>query len=600
MKKFFLTVLIGLFSVTIFSANILFDYTKAETASNADWVIDRNYPVPSPSNPSSESDWDGAISAWGYGMYLGGHTCHTLTTSYGITYGDNYNDYDLSYYDIFVVCEPQYQFTSSEKTAILNFVNNGGGLFIVADHDTSDRNGSGWDSPHIWNDLGINQYFGMHFQVDDENNDNFTYNSTRVSSDSSDPIIHGIHGNVLSFAFHKGAAIVLNTLNNSTAEGHIWQDSSHNYIMFATAEYGSGKVCAVGDSSPADDGTGNLSDDLYYGWDEGSDGEAFLNGMEWLLSPNCSSSDTTAPDWTSSGIAGLNITPGDGQLSLSWNNATDSENPNNIKYALYRDTLSSFTPNISTQIDTGLTSTTYLDTGLANGTTYYYRIMTYNCNSNSRYNTDEAAGRPKGLGPCDTDDITAPDWTVTGIANLTITNSTASSITLSWSAATDSENTDSITYDVYRDISTVNTQTSSLIASNLSVTTFTNINLLQNVNYHYRVLTKNCVPLSRLCSDEVIGTPSANNNTEPPAIEIKIYPNPFNLNNDTTLFIESNEKITDISIYDLDGNKRFNFSDLNKVGDTTFTLALETISSGIYLMIITTDNPHISKLFIVK
>ncbi len=78
MKKlslfFVLAVLLLGIGVNGFSANILFDYTKDQRAGNADWVIDTNYPVPSPSNPGSESDWAGAISAWGYAMYLDGHT----------------------------------------------------------------------------------------------------------------------------------------------------------------------------------------------------------------------------------------------------------------------------------------------------------------------------------------------------------------------------------------------------------------------------------------------------------------------------------------------------------------------------------------------
>ncbi len=402
MRRIFTIIFLSIFllsGISVFSANILFDYTKDERAGNADWVIDTNYPVPSPSNPSSESAWAGAISSWGYGMYLEGHTCHTLTSSYGITYGDGSNPYDLSNYDIFVVCEPQKQFTSAEKTAILNFVNNGGGLFIVSDHYGSDRDNSGWDSVEIWNDFGTETYFGFHFQTNGETNNNITYTSSRVSSNSSDPIIHGSHGDVSSFAFHNGSTITLNTGNNSTATGHIWYDASHNYVMYATAEYGSGKVCAVTDSSPADDGTGASGDNLYDGWNEASDKEAFLNGMEWLLTSSCNSGDTTAPDWAASGIANLTVNPGNGVNALDWDDASDSENPN-ITYSVYRDTVSGFTPGSSNKITSGLTDSLYTDSGLANGTTYYYRVSVENCVPLSRYNSssDEASGTPSSGG----------------------------------------------------------------------------------------------------------------------------------------------------------------------------------------------------------
>ena len=47
---------------------------------------------------------------------------------------------------MYVVCEPNILFTAAEKTAILNYVKNGGSLFIIADHDKSDRNNDGSDA----------------------------------------------------------------------------------------------------------------------------------------------------------------------------------------------------------------------------------------------------------------------------------------------------------------------------------------------------------------------------------------------------------------------------------------------------------------------
>ncbi|MDD3626228.1 MAG: lamin tail domain-containing protein, partial [bacterium] len=406
MKKLFILsilILTCLFLQQVDGAKILFDYTKDERAGNADWVIDTNYPIPYPTNPTAEDDWAGAISAWGYAMYLQGHTCHTLTTTYGITYGNGSNPYDLSNYDVFVVCEPQNQFTSGEKTAILNFVNAGGGLFMVADHYGSDRNGSGWDSVEIWNDLGSETYFGLHFQGSGESYNNITYTSTRVSTDAGDPITRGPNGDVNSFAFHGGTTVTLNTGNNSTATGHIWYDSSHNYVMFATAEYGSGKVCAVGDSSPADDGTGYSGDELYDGWNEANDDTAFINGMSWLLEGSCDTGDATAPDWTVSGDANVMANPGNTVVALDWDDATDAQNPS-VTYSVYRSLTQGFTPGTTNRITQGLTSSQYTDTGLTNGTTYYYRVSAENCVPLTRYNNlaDEVSAVPTagGGGPC--------------------------------------------------------------------------------------------------------------------------------------------------------------------------------------------------------
>ena len=81
------------------------------------------------------------------------------------------NDQDLSNYKVFIVTEPNSQFTMAEKDAIINFVKNGGGLYMIADHDNSDRNGDFyWDSPAIWNDLVstnsvVANPFGITFDV---------------------------------------------------------------------------------------------------------------------------------------------------------------------------------------------------------------------------------------------------------------------------------------------------------------------------------------------------------------------------------------------------------------------------------------------------
>jgi endonuclease I len=129
----------------------------------------------------------------------------------------------------------------------------------------------------------------------------------------------------------------------------------------------------------------------------------------------CDTNDISSPDWQTSGLANLTVTPGNTQNSLSWDTATDVENPTFVYYALYRDTVSGFAPGSSNMIDTGLTSITYLDTGLTNDTTYYYRLMTYNCNGNSRFNTDEASGTPFGGSGSGPKDISG--WKITQIDN---------------------------------------------------------------------------------------------------------------------------------------------------------------------------------------
>ena len=156
MRKIKFLLLIILFNVFISKAQtikVLFDATKAETANNADWVVDsdkfnlgfnssgvavvgsgseanpQRIPTPAQSGITSttnETYWTGALSAWGIDCAKRGYVVETLPYNGAITYGNSSNEQDLSNYQVYIVCEPNIAFTSSEKAAIINFVKNGG------------------------------------------------------------------------------------------------------------------------------------------------------------------------------------------------------------------------------------------------------------------------------------------------------------------------------------------------------------------------------------------------------------------------------------------------------------------------------------------
>ncbi|MGC4100030.1 hypothetical protein [Ferruginibacter sp.] len=81
----------------------LFDNTKAETAGNADWVIDQDaspQQIPTPAQSTvtastAETYWTGAISSWGIALVKAGHTVETLPSTGSITYGNASNPQDL-------------------------------------------------------------------------------------------------------------------------------------------------------------------------------------------------------------------------------------------------------------------------------------------------------------------------------------------------------------------------------------------------------------------------------------------------------------------------------------------------------------------------
>ncbi|HST50109.1 hydrolase [Jatrophihabitans sp.] len=275
---------------------VLFDASHGETAGNADWIISTAQPDPlaQNANPTSEASWTGAISAWGVALQrTGRYSLATLPAGGRISYGDAGNAQDLSRYSAFVLPEPNVVFSSAEKTAIMTFVRNGGGLFLVSDHTGSDRNNDGWDSPKILNDLMSNNSvdstdpFGFSIDLLDIANEN---PSVIGSAAGSDPIIRGPFGTATGTIVRDGTTATLKPADNAGVRGEIFRSgfsaSGTTGAAVASATFGSGRVLFWGDSSPIDDGTGQSGNTLFNGWNDpaGTDATLALNGTEWLAS----------------------------------------------------------------------------------------------------------------------------------------------------------------------------------------------------------------------------------------------------------------------------------------------------------------------------
>jgi len=280
-------------------AKVLFDATRAEMAGNADWVIDadrydlgpnaqgrmvpnsqrneanpQRMPTPAAAGIKAntpETYWSGGLSAWGVELVKQGFAVETLPHNGQITFGSPTNPQDLKNYRVFVLCEPNIAFTEAEKTAILAFVNSGGGLFLIGDHDKSDRNNDGCDSPCVFNALMAGNPFGIKFNLD-----NVKETST---SFANAPFVAGALGRADRLKFSNGASLSL----SGAAKPAVYRNSSRSEALCAYSTYGKGRVVALGDSSPADDGTGDPNDRLYPGWTEvRSHAILIMNATLWL------------------------------------------------------------------------------------------------------------------------------------------------------------------------------------------------------------------------------------------------------------------------------------------------------------------------------
>ena len=312
-------------SFTSFSqVKILFDATKAETAGNADWIIDadlfnlkytpnagtggtksnaQRYPTPGQSGITSttaESYWKGGISAWGIDCAKRNYLVETLPWNGRISYGDSTNNQDLKGFTVFVVCEPNIKFTLSEMQAMMSFVSNGGSLIMVSDHTVSDRNNDSWDSPAIWNDFFTNNGikanpFGMTLELT-----NIVETTSNIYAASTDSIINGPYGTVSQVMFVNGATISISKTSNASVKAVVYKTSAvaggNTGAMVAYARYGKGKVFLIGDSSPVDDGTGNTSSSLYNGYFADANGnhqKLLMNAMVWMATKDSSNIPTT-------------------------------------------------------------------------------------------------------------------------------------------------------------------------------------------------------------------------------------------------------------------------------------------------------------------
>ncbi|NVM56104.1 MAG: hypothetical protein HWN66_20575, partial [Candidatus Helarchaeota archaeon] len=142
--------------------------------------------------------------------------------------------------------------------------------------------------------------------------------------------------------------------------------------------------------------------------------------------------DTVAPEKVV-GVEVANV-PGGGQLELTWTASTASDLDH---YNIYRSTIAGFIPSPSNLVASP-TANNYLDTGLTDGITYYYRITALDEVPNEGPASDEASGVP-GDDP--------PPEQVTGLTITTVP--TGNTLDLGWSA---SAAPDLDHYNVYRSI----------------------------------------------------------------------------------------------------------------------------------------------------
>ena len=191
---------------------------------------------------------------------------------------------------------------------------------------------------------------------------------------------------------------------------------------------------------------------------------ALISGIEIDSTITC----TTVP----SAPTGLTATQASSsQIDLSWTASTAGSGCT-VSYNVYRSTLSGFTPSSANQIASGVSATSYDDTGLAASETYYYLVE----------GVDSAGSSgPSNQATATTQSCSAP----TAPSGLTATAESTSQINLSWTASSSSC---SVTYNVFRSTTSGFTPSSSnQIASGVTTTSYSDTGLAASTTYYYLV-----------------------------------------------------------------------------------------------------------------
>lgn len=259
MKKvsfLFVTLMLMATCLSAEAANVLYDDTHGQTAGNADWV------------PA------GAYSEVVDMLKANDFKVESLSQ---VTSGRVFTTELLKNYDAIILAEPNNPYAKDEAQIFIDYVKNGGGIFMIGDHGNADRDGDGWDAVRALNEFCPK--FGFKFQG------NSIYEAPVSGAiNQSHPAMFGFK----SVGIWAGSTFDIIEAQDAKAVGLIDSRISKSPYIVAS-EFGAGRVVAIGDSSPFDDGTGSGGKNkLHDSYDSFmfSHPQIAYNAMTWVTGSN--------------------------------------------------------------------------------------------------------------------------------------------------------------------------------------------------------------------------------------------------------------------------------------------------------------------------
>lgn len=191
----------------------------------------------------------------------------------------------------------------------------------------------------------------------------------------------------------------------------------------------------------------------------------------------------------------LNLTPGNRTVDLSWNIPSENGGSSITGYNIYRGTSSSS----ETLLTTVGNITSYTDTGLTNGQTYYYEVSAINGAGESQKSV-ESSSTPTSVP------------TVPTSLQVTVGNT---ELTLNWQAPLSNGGYSIVGYNIYRGTSS---SSETLLTTLGNVLSYTDTGLANGQTYYYNISAINSLG-EGIISNEVYGTP-AGNPSQPESFQI--------------------------------------------------------------------------------
>jgi hypothetical protein len=181
--------------------------------------------------------------------------------------------------------------------------------------------------------------------------------------------------------------------------------------------------------------------DVEYGFEIWTGGQGLAVSGYSVSAAAGSGGGSTSCAAVPSAPSGVKGTPASSSvINVSWTADTAPANCTISSYNVFRSTTSEFTPSSSNQIASGVTSTSYSDTGLIPSTTYYYVVEAVDADGTSAASSQAAAvtSAASGGSACHVGYSITNQWPGGFGASITIDNTGTTALsnwTLTWSFA---------------------------------------------------------------------------------------------------------------------------------------------------------------------